>query len=99
LFVCSAASNADQGFDRDPRRTGLRDGSTLAGEAGKTMSEVTLAVVRETGTMAEIAAASTEHSRGIEQVNLAITGSPAGFTTNVYTRRTLTPRVSRLRAA
>ena len=51
----------------------IRDGSTLAGEAGKTMSEVTLAVARVTDIMAEIAAASTEQSRGIEQVNLAIT--------------------------
>jgi methyl-accepting chemotaxis protein-1 (serine sensor receptor) len=51
----------------------VRDGSTLAGEAGKTMSEVTQAVARVTDIMAEIAAASTEQSRGIEQVNLAIT--------------------------
>ena len=37
------------------------------------MSEVTRAVARVTDIMGEIAAASTEQSRGIEQVNLAIT--------------------------
>jgi methyl-accepting chemotaxis protein-1 (serine sensor receptor) len=51
----------------------IRDGSALAGEAGKTMSEVTHAVARVTDIMSEIAAASSEQSRGIEQVNLAIT--------------------------
>jgi methyl-accepting chemotaxis protein-1 (serine sensor receptor) len=51
----------------------IRDGSSLAGEAGKTMSEVTEAVARVTDIMSEIAAASSEQSRGIEQVNLAIT--------------------------
>jgi methyl-accepting chemotaxis protein-1 (serine sensor receptor) len=51
----------------------IRDGSSLAGEAGKTMSEVTHAVARVTDIMSEIAAASSEQSRGIEQVNLAIT--------------------------
>jgi methyl-accepting chemotaxis protein-1 (serine sensor receptor) len=51
----------------------IRDGSALAGEAGTTMAEVTQAVARVTDIMAEIAAASTEQSRGIEQVNLAIT--------------------------
>lgn len=51
----------------------IRDGSALAGEAGKTMSEVTQAVARVTDIMSEIAAASTEQSRGIEQVNVAIT--------------------------
>jgi methyl-accepting chemotaxis protein len=51
----------------------IRDGSALAGEAGKTMAEVTQAVARVTDIMSEIAAASAEQSRGIEQVNLAIT--------------------------
>jgi len=51
----------------------IRDGSSLAGEAGKTMTEVTHAVARVTDIMSEIAAASSEQSRGIEQVNLAIT--------------------------
>ncbi|MEX3969909.1 methyl-accepting chemotaxis protein [Paraburkholderia caribensis] len=51
----------------------IHHGSTLAGEAGKTMAEVTQAVARVTDIMGEIAAASGEQSRGIEQVNLAIT--------------------------
>ncbi|WP_409934730.1 methyl-accepting chemotaxis protein [Paraburkholderia sp. BCC1884] len=51
----------------------IRDGSALAGEAGRTMTEVTQAVTRVTDIMSEIAAASTEQSRGIEQVNVAIT--------------------------
>jgi methyl-accepting chemotaxis protein-1 (serine sensor receptor) len=51
----------------------IRDGSSLADEAGKTMLEVTQAVARVTDIMGEIAAASTEQSRGIEQVNRAIT--------------------------
>ncbi|WP_454862615.1 methyl-accepting chemotaxis protein [Paraburkholderia fungorum] len=51
----------------------IQDGSSLANEAGKTMMEVTQAVARVTDIMGEIAAASTEQSRGIEQVNQAIT--------------------------
>jgi methyl-accepting chemotaxis protein len=51
----------------------IRNGSTLAGEAGKTMSEVTQAIARVTNIMGEIAAASSEQSRGIEQVNQAVT--------------------------
>ncbi|WP_321932189.1 methyl-accepting chemotaxis protein [Paraburkholderia guartelaensis] len=51
----------------------IEDGSSLANEAGKTMSEVTQAVARVTDIIGEIAAASTEQSRGIEQVNQAIT--------------------------
>ncbi|WOD19689.1 methyl-accepting chemotaxis protein [Paraburkholderia kirstenboschensis] len=51
----------------------VQDGSSLASEAGKTMFEVTLAVGRVTDIMGEIATASMEQSRGIEQVNQAIT--------------------------
>ncbi|WP_321893006.1 methyl-accepting chemotaxis protein [Paraburkholderia tropica] len=51
----------------------IQDGSSLANEAGETMMEVTQAVARVTDIMGEIAAASTEQSRGIEQVNQAIT--------------------------
>jgi methyl-accepting chemotaxis protein-1 (serine sensor receptor) len=51
----------------------VRDGTALVGDAGATMTEVTQAVARVTDIMGEIAAASTEQSRGIEQVNLAIT--------------------------
>jgi methyl-accepting chemotaxis protein len=51
----------------------IRDGSSFASDAGRTMSEVTQAVARVTDIMGEIAAASTEQSKGIEQVNQAIT--------------------------
>ncbi|MGU7775721.1 methyl-accepting chemotaxis protein [Burkholderia sp. MR1-5-21] len=51
----------------------IRDGSALAGEAGTTMTEVTHAVARVTDIIGEIAAASREQSRGIEQVNVAVT--------------------------
>ncbi|GAB7525089.1 methyl-accepting chemotaxis protein [Paraburkholderia sp. 2C] len=51
----------------------IRDGSLLVNEAGATMAQVTQAVARVTDIMGEIAAASTEQSRGIEQVNQAIT--------------------------
>jgi methyl-accepting chemotaxis protein len=51
----------------------IEDGSVLANEAGKTMSEVTQAVARVKDIMGEIAAASDEQSRGIVQVNQAIT--------------------------
>ncbi|MDN7903294.1 methyl-accepting chemotaxis protein [Burkholderia diffusa] len=51
----------------------IQDGSALAGEAGKTMSDVTRAIARVTDIMGEIAAASAEQSRGIDQVNLTIT--------------------------
>jgi methyl-accepting chemotaxis protein len=51
----------------------IQQGSALAGEAGQTMSEVTHAVGQVTAIMSEIAVASDEQSRGIAQVNLAIT--------------------------
>jgi len=51
----------------------IHQGSALASEAGQTMSEVTHAVGQVTSIMGEIAAASDEQSRGIAQVNLAIT--------------------------
>lgn len=51
----------------------VRSGSVLAGRAGETMAEVTQAVARVTDMMEEIAAASIEQGRGIEQVNQAIT--------------------------
>jgi len=50
----------------------VRAGSTLASEAGQTMVEVTEAVARVTHIVGEIAAASAEQNRGIEQVNQAI---------------------------
>ena len=51
----------------------IQNGSTLAESAGKTMAEVTQAVGRVTDIMGEIAAASVEQSRGIEQINQAVT--------------------------
>ena len=51
----------------------IQDGSQIANNAGETMTQVTHAITRVTDIMGEIAAASNEQSRGIEQVNLAIT--------------------------
>ena len=51
----------------------VEDGSKLVGEAGKTMDEIVASVKRVTDIMSEIAAASTEQSSGIGQVNQAIT--------------------------
>jgi methyl-accepting chemotaxis protein len=48
-------------------------GSQLVGQAGQTMQEVVASIGRVTGIMGEIAAASQEQTRGIEQVNQAIT--------------------------
>jgi len=48
-------------------------GSTLVGEAGKTMEEIVESVKRVTDIMGEITAASQEQTSGIEQINLAIT--------------------------
>nr|WP_229482078.1 methyl-accepting chemotaxis protein [Massilia sp. JS1662] len=47
-------------------------GTVLAGEAGRTMDEVVDSVRRVTATIAEIAAASTEQSVGLAQVNQSI---------------------------
>lgn len=48
-------------------------GSALVGEAGQTMSEVVSSVQRVTDIMGEIAAASDEQSKGIDQVGTAVT--------------------------
>jgi methyl-accepting chemotaxis protein-1 (serine sensor receptor) len=50
----------------------VQAGSSLANEAGKTMTDVTQAVARVTNIVEEIAEASAEQNRGIEQVNQAI---------------------------
>ena len=47
-------------------------GSTLVHDAGETMNDVVRSVQRVTDIMSEIAAASTEQSTGIEQVNTAV---------------------------
>jgi methyl-accepting chemotaxis protein I, serine sensor receptor len=51
----------------------VQSGTTLVGDAGRTMSEIIGAVQRVTDIMGEIAAASHEQSSGIEQVALAVT--------------------------
>jgi methyl-accepting chemotaxis protein len=48
-------------------------GSELVGQAGETMQEIVGSIRRVTDIMGEIAAASAEQTRGIEQVNQAIT--------------------------
>lgn len=47
-------------------------GSTLVESAGETMDEIVNAVTRVTDIMGEIASASDEQSRGIDQVGLAV---------------------------
>ncbi|HAV2021642.1 TPA: HAMP domain-containing protein [Citrobacter koseri] len=47
-------------------------GSALVHEAGETMAEIVIAVTRVTDIMGEIASASDEQSRGIDQVGLAV---------------------------
>ena len=47
-------------------------GSQQVSDAGKTMAEIVAAVTRVTDIMGEIASASEEQSRGIEQVSLAV---------------------------
>lgn len=48
-------------------------GSVLVERAGETMNEIVSAVTRVTDIMGEIASASDEQSRGIEQVGVAVT--------------------------
>ena len=50
----------------------IKGGTKLVDEAGKTMDEIVTAVKRMTDIMAEISAASSEQSSGIDQVNQAI---------------------------
>ncbi|EIB98412.1 MULTISPECIES: methyl-accepting chemotaxis protein [Pantoea] len=51
----------------------INDGSQQVGAAGNTMGEIVEAVRRVTDIMSEIAAASDEQSRGIQQVSQAVT--------------------------
>ncbi|BCB26106.1 hypothetical protein SKTS_09920 [Sulfurimicrobium lacus] len=51
----------------------VENGTKLVGEAGQTMEKIVTSIKRVTDIMAEISAASSEQSAGIEQVNLAIT--------------------------
>ena len=50
----------------------VANGSALAEEAGRTMSEVVAAVTHVTAIISEISAASTEQSAGIDEINHAI---------------------------
>lgn len=50
----------------------VNEGSELAQQAGETMDEIANEVMRMTKLMREIASASQEQSRGIEQVNIAV---------------------------
>ncbi|QGZ64753.1 methyl-accepting chemotaxis protein [Paraburkholderia acidisoli] len=50
----------------------VRDGVTLANQAGATMTEVTRAIGQVTDLVGEIATASNEQQRGVEQVNTAV---------------------------
>ncbi|MDP3211761.1 methyl-accepting chemotaxis protein [Methylotenera sp.] len=49
------------------------EGTRLVGNAGNTMKEVVTSVKKLTDIMAEISAASSEQSAGIDQVNIALT--------------------------
>ncbi|MBP2197450.1 methyl-accepting chemotaxis protein [Pantoea cypripedii] len=51
----------------------VNTGSALVGTAGETMSDIVNAVTRVTDIMGEIASASDEQSRGIDQVGQAVT--------------------------
>ena len=51
----------------------VNTGSVLVESAGETMSDIVSAVTRVTDIMGEIASASDEQSRGIDQVGLAVT--------------------------
>ena len=53
-------------------QTHVGEGSELAQQAGETMDEIAEEVLRMTKLMREIANASHEQSRGIEQVNIAV---------------------------
>ncbi len=53
-------------------QTHAGEGSSLAMQAGETMDEIATEVLRMTKLMREIASASQEQSRGIEQVNIAV---------------------------
>ncbi|USR59604.1 methyl-accepting chemotaxis protein [Lelliottia amnigena] len=53
-------------------QTHVNEGSELAQQAGETMDEIATEVMRMTRLMREIASASQEQSRGIEQVNIAV---------------------------
>mgnify|MGYP000249273638 CR=1 FL=1 len=63
-------SQVDSSFDDSGER--VNAGSQLVNEAGATMAEIVNAVTRVTDIMGEIASASDEQSRGIDQVGQAV---------------------------
>ncbi len=67
----AAAKEIKMLIDDSVRR--VEEGSRLVDDAGRTMGEIVDAVKRVTGIMADISAASTEQSTGIEQINQAVT--------------------------
>jgi methyl-accepting chemotaxis protein len=67
----SAAKEIKQLIDDSVQKVGA--GSELVERAGATMSEVVASVMRVTDVVAEISAASSEQSTGIEEINRAIT--------------------------
>lgn len=52
--------------------TGIREGTSLAGDAGNAMDSVTSVIQRLTNIMGEISAASHEQSEGVSQVGTAV---------------------------
>ncbi|WP_312518464.1 methyl-accepting chemotaxis protein [Massilia sp.] len=60
----------------------VETGSKLVAEAGATMEEIVDSVRRVTDIMAEISAASSEQSAGIEQINQAVTQMDQGTQQN-----------------
>ncbi|MFH8135292.1 methyl-accepting chemotaxis protein [Pantoea osteomyelitidis] len=54
-------------------QTRVKEGSEMATRAGETMDEISTEVMRVTALMKEISIATGEQSRGIEQVNQAVT--------------------------
>ncbi|MFM0197891.1 methyl-accepting chemotaxis protein [Paraburkholderia strydomiana] len=71
LAQCSATACKEiKGLTHDSVQR-VQAGSGYVDEAGATMNDITLAVKRVTDIMGEIAAASTEQSKGIGQVNRA----------------------------
>jgi methyl-accepting chemotaxis protein-2 (aspartate sensor receptor) len=71
--LASRSANAakDQGLIEDSVSR-VDTGSVLVESAGETMNDIVNAVTRVTDIMGEIASASDEQSRGIDQVALAV---------------------------
>jgi Methyl-accepting chemotaxis protein (MCP) signalling domain len=68
----AAAAKEIKGLIQDSVQK-VRDGSELVNKSGQTLGEIVAGVRQVTGIVSEIAASSEEQSRGIEQVNRAVT--------------------------